>query len=319
MLEKHIIIDWICFFTPEIIKKYLHKYELEFIDLYKHPTLQNKHETISKFYKQNINDFRGSTPFNIYIVNDHNPIYRLRLTSKGNRLVNVKLFDFKIELRQLTTGCKIHSTDNIQETKDNLKCLNLFDKYYTQLKFKNLSEVFDKLNSDNSLQWIIMRNFEQIPNNILINKHLEIDLLVNDYYLIKRLLDANNYCELNTFEDGHYRILNYVFINNTKVLFNFRYVGDNYYDINLQKNMLESRILHNNFYIPNNENHLYSLIYHVIFHTKTISNTYINVFIKYGLNINLVNKLELRKLLDIFITKNNYKYVKPEPSVGFFI
>ena len=95
MLEKHIIIDWTCYFTSEIINKYLHKYELELVDLYKHHILQNKKETITTFYKQNLNDFRGSTPFNIYIVNDPNPIYKLRLTSNGNRLVNVKLFDLK--------------------------------------------------------------------------------------------------------------------------------------------------------------------------------------------------------------------------------
>ena len=130
MCEKHIIIDWTCFFTSEIIQKYLNHYELELVDLYKHPILQNKEEIISKFYNMNINDFRGSTEFNIYIVNDNNPIYKYRLTSRGNRIVNTKLFDLKTELRQITTGCKIHATDNIQECIHNLKCLNLFDKYY---------------------------------------------------------------------------------------------------------------------------------------------------------------------------------------------
>ena len=31
------------------------------------------------------------------------------------------MFDLKKSLRKITGGCKIHATDNIQETKDNLK------------------------------------------------------------------------------------------------------------------------------------------------------------------------------------------------------
>ena len=37
------------------------------------------------------------------------------------------MFDLKKSLRKITGGCKIYATDNIQETKDNLKVLGLFD------------------------------------------------------------------------------------------------------------------------------------------------------------------------------------------------
>ena len=59
--------------------------------------------------------------FNLYIIKDLNPVYDYRKTSKGNRLVNIHMFDTKQSLRKVAGGYNIHATDNIQETKDNLK------------------------------------------------------------------------------------------------------------------------------------------------------------------------------------------------------
>ena len=61
-------------------------------------------------------------------------------------MVNVNIFDFKMSLRE--KGHRVHATDNIQETKDNLKVLSLFDKYYMEKKFDSLQDVFHELNSN---------------------------------------------------------------------------------------------------------------------------------------------------------------------------
>ena len=82
--------------------------------------LAQKKKIISEFYKFPVDDFRGSTDFNLYIIKDTNPIYDYRKTSKG--------------YRKITGGYKIHATDNIQETKDNLKALNLYHQYYNEKK-----------------------------------------------------------------------------------------------------------------------------------------------------------------------------------------
>lgn len=112
-----------------------------------------------------VNDFRGKKPFKLYIVKDNNPTYKKRYTSKGNRLVNIKLFDLKKELRKIVGGCRIHATDNIQETKHNLKSLGLFQKYYKQKKFNNLEEVFNELNNHTKLNWLITHNFDPFIKN----------------------------------------------------------------------------------------------------------------------------------------------------------
>ena len=163
-----------------------------------------------------------------------------------------------------------------------------------------------------------MRNYEQMPNNLLIDEHLDIDLLVNDYFLVKNILDADSATEY-TYDDGGCRILNYAYINNSKVLFDFRFIRDNYCDIQFQKDMMASRIPFHNLYIPDKTYHIFSLIYHAIIHKRAISNTYTSIFISYGIKSEDINKPFLKAVLDPFMKRHNYRYVKPEPSVGFFI
>ena len=314
--ELHVLIDWTCYFSKLQDKI---KEPLQLIEKIQVKKLINKENIISKFYNVSVNDFRGETDFNLYIIKDVNPIYDYRETTKGINKVNIHMFDLKKSLRNITGGCMIHATDNIQETKDNLKTLGLYDKYYTEKTFDTLKDVFNELNKYPKLNWVVMRNFEDMPDNITIDDHLDVDLLVNDYYLIKTILDGSSATD-NRYEDGKNRILNYAIINNKKVLFDFRSVGDNYYDKKLQEDMLDTRIKHpNGFYIPNKEMHLYSLIYHAIIHKPKISSTYTKVFNEYGLKDSEINKNNLRKKLNNFMKNNEYSYVKPEPSVGFFI
>jgi|TARA_B110000285_G_scaffold123380_1_gene139424 hypothetical protein len=318
MNETHIIIDWTCYFDIDFMKSTIHNFKLKLQDIHVHQPLSNKNHVLTRFYNINVDDFRGETPFHIYIIRDNEPIYDYRNTSKGKRIVNTKLFDIKAHLRSIVGGYKIHSTDNIQETKDNLRCLGLFDKYYKQTIFNDINHIFETLNSCYKLQWMVMRNFEQMPDNLLIDEHLDIDLLVNDYFLVKNLLDADSATDY-TYEDGGCRILNYVYINNTKVLFDFRFIGDNYYDAQFQKDMMTTRIPRHNFYTPNDRYHIFSLIYHAIIHKPAISDTYTSVFMSYGIEQQDINKPFLKIVLDTFMNKHNYKYVKPEPSVGFFL
>ena len=314
--ELHILIDWTCHFFD--LKTRI-KQPLQLVKKIEMKKLKNKKKILSKFYNTTVNDFRGETDFNLYIIKDIQPIYDYRNTSKGNRKVNIHMFDLKKILRKITGGYKIHATDNIQETKDNLKVLGLYDKNYHEKKFKCLQDVFEELNKHPKLKWVVMRNFENMPDNITIDEHLDVDLLVNDYYLVKTIVDGDSATE-NRYEDGKNRILNYVNINNKKVLFDFRSLGDDYYHKKFQQDMLDTRIKHKKgFYIPNDDMHLHSLIYHAIIHKPRISNTYKNVFKKYNIPETEINKKCLKQKLDIFMKKNGYKYCKPEPSVGYFL
>ena len=62
------------------------------------------------------------------------------------------------------------------------------DKYYNKKTFDTLQDIFHELNKHPKLKWVVMRNFEDMPDNITIDEHLDVDLLVSDYYLVKTIL-----------------------------------------------------------------------------------------------------------------------------------
>ena len=104
-------------------------------------------------------------------------------------------------------------------------------------------------------------------------------------------------------------------INEKYVAFDFRYPGDHYYDKNWAKDMLERRILDNGIYVPNKEDHFFSLIYHMLIHKKKISEDYTSTIKKLSHKIsmeieieNLSDEVYLKKLLDTFMKSNNYHY-----------
>lgn len=272
---------------------------------------------MSQFYGVNVDDFRGSTAFTLYIIEDSYPNYDLRKTSKGTRKVNVSLFDLKIKLRNIVGGYKIHATDNIQETKDNLKVLGLFNKYYNKKTFDTLQDVFHELNKHPKLKWVITHNFDDFVDGD------DIDFLTDDYFYFMRVVDTTENPKggkFNSVSDGGNSVRNYIKVGKKNIPIDIRYLGDNFYDKRLEQDMLDTRIKHQNgFYIPNKEMHLYSLIYHAIIHKPKISSTYLKVFKQYGLKDSEINKKNLKNKLDAWLQQKGYSYCKPEPSVGYFL
>ena len=312
--ELHLLIDWTCHFS-EFENKLTDS--LQVIKKIRMEKLKQKKKIISKFYKVSVDDFRGSTDFNIYIIKDSNPVYDYRKTSKGNRKVNIHLFDLKKSLRKITGGCKIHATDNIQETKDNLKTLGLYDKYYNKKTFDTLQNVFHELNKHPKLKWVITHNFDDFVDGD------DIDFLTDDYFYFMRVLDTTENPKggkFNSVSDGGNSVRNYIKVGKKNIPIDIRYLGDNFYDKKLEQDMLDTRIKHQNgFYIPNKEMHMYSLIYHAIIHKSKISSTYLKVFKQYGLKDSEINKKNLKNKLDTWLQKKGYSYCKPEPSVGYFL
>jgi hypothetical protein len=312
--ELHLLIDWTCYFS-KLENKLIDS--LQVIKKIRMEKLKEKKKIISKFYNVSVDDFRGSTDFNIYIIKDSKPIYDYRKTSKGKRKVNINLFDLKKSLRNITGGYKIHATDNIQETKDNLKTLGLYDKYYKEKKFNTLEDVFHELNKHHKLKWVITHNFDDFVDGD------DIDFLTDNYFYFMRALDTTENPKggkFNSVSDGGNSVRNYIKVGKKNIPIDIRYIGDNFYDKKLQQDMLNTRIKHpKGFYIPNKEMHLNSLIYHAIIHKSKISHTYLKVFNKYDIKDNEINKKNLKNKLDNWMQKKGYSYCKPESSVGYFL
>jgi hypothetical protein len=223
----------------------------------------------------------------------------------------------------------IHCTDNIKETKDNLWALGL-DRFYEQRAFPNLSMALQALNqaTQHGFYYVVMRNFESCPDKVTIDEHFDVDILCSDYFAAKRILDVDAGVALNhhtMYENGGYTVLNYVQIGGQRVLFDLRFVGDNYYDIELQKAMLGMRVLHpQQFFIPHQTVWLYSILYHALVHKKHISTTYLEHFKSAGLithiesGDNADQRAVLFSHLSDFMSANGFTYVTPhDKSVGF--
>jgi hypothetical protein len=324
--ELHLVIDWTNHF--ENIGEQLGA-SLTLLKTFHAAALgTEKTRLMSLFYGKHVDDFRGEDPFRIHFIRDEAPTYDYRKTTRGKRVVNTNMFDLKIHLRSFTGRFKVHATENIQETHDNLKALGLYGEHYERKTFSSLTDVFDALNRCRDLQWVVMRNFEKMPDEVHVDNHLDIDILVNDYFLAKRVLDAFTHHEWpygTSYEDGGYRVLNNVIIDGVSVLFDIRCIGDNYYDAKFQTDMLRSRVMHRrsgawlNFYVPEPRHHLYSLIYHSIIHKERVSKTYVDVFKHLGLSVDEMAPGPLYERLYPYMLEHNYSYTRPDDlSVGFF-
>ena len=217
------------------------------------------------------------------------------------------------------------ATDNIQEAKDNQRALNQSEEY-SQRKFDSLRQVFDVLNFS-GIPYVILRNFEKMPDEVNVDpSHLDVDILVDDYYLAKRILDGDSPEDLfwDHVENGFHRVVNTVIIDGKHINFDVRYTGDNYLDEKWQRDILNrhTTMIDSDIHVPSKEDHLYSLIYHAIIQKTEVSNTYIKMFMDLGgyTEEQSKDRLFLRKKLDDFMSKNGYSMVKPvDKTVGYFM
>jgi hypothetical protein len=335
MKEIHLIIIWSKALEKkqEIIEDINKKFNI--LKIYNVTWSLNKFsENLSRFYGENLpknsgkEKHCGNDTFTCIIVSDETPVYDLRKTSKGFKTVNTRLFDVKQLYRGWTGGGhKIHATDDITETKNQLALLfgeeyqnymsiTDFDlleyDYENDLKGSNgwnsFEELFYILNLTS--KYVILRNFENL-NEQLNSLHPDVDLLVENKNLVANIINA--YPTTNK----SYRVQYSTTVSGKKINFDLRYVGDNYYCYSWEREILKTRASYRYFYTPNSEIFLYSLIYHALVHKENISSDYIKEFNKLSQELNL--NFSMDKFIDInllnilleYMDKRSYLIVEP--------
>ncbi len=297
-------------------------------------------ENLSRFYGENLpkNSSKekhcGTGSFLCIIVRDKNPSYELRLTSKGTKSVNINMFDAKQLYRNWTGGGhKIHATDNITETRHNLYFLyklkynDLLDGIYSKIEeyyeqdligargWKSLDEIFDALNE--LINYVVLRNFENLDAE-LDNLHPDIDLLTDNNRLLADIINGKKTLS------KEYRAQFVTTVDQKKVFFDLRFVGDDYYDYKWEQDILKTRIKYKGMYVPNDEHHFYSLMYHAFVHKPYLSKDYVLRLMHMALkvkstytNYSFVDFSVLDDLNDFIIAKN-YNYVEPVDLSVFY-
>lgn len=288
-------------------------------------------KNLSRFYGENlpINCHKhlhvGDGAMSLYIVEDSTPVYKTRKTSNNKEEVNINIFDKKQLYREWTGGGhKIHSSNNIKESKADI--LLLTGKFYEEINNKHwdgeyeecteltgnkhwdtINQIFEILNA--RINYVVLRNFECLPNNYYCKKHGDIDLLVEELNETVHLLNAEK-----VFSE-EYRVHYKIKIGKEDVLFDFRYIGDKYYCSEWGSKILKKYDIYNCVKVPNEENYIYSLLYHALIHKPSISDDYKDKMYKY---FKTYNTDELIEKLNSYLTKNKYYITDPIDQSVFY-
>tara|TARA_Y100000590_G_C15598260_1_gene968951 strand:- start:114 stop:1241 length:1128 start_codon:yes stop_codon:yes gene_type:complete len=227
----------------------------------------------------------GAGPFLLVLVQDNNPQFREEKTITQHLLINKKIYDSKMSYRTwIKNEYAVHGSLSDKETNhdaflllgknvDSLKSElplewdGVFKKLESNLigydGWSSLEELFTALN--NTFEYAVLRNFHDLPTKILFKDIDMIAIESNIAYLIDHNIDEDN-TNFNSVE---------IKIKNKIIKFHLQYPDDIFYDSKWVKDVLKRRILHKNrFYIPNIEDHFFTLLYHIIFHKKQISSRY---------------------------------------------
>ena len=182
---------------------------------------------------------------------------------------------------------------------------------YEKVNFQNINNVFKLLNRYE--KWLVLRNWENIYEEVTSSEHGDVDILVEDFFRTIQLLNAKP-----KFNDA-YRVHYFVNIENKQIPFDVRYLGDNYYNLQWEKDLLDNRIKDDNIFRSSYSDYFYSLVYHALIHKRNISQDYINKFLIYGKDIFIFNQVELnnnprkylKKILNLYMKKKLYSVVEP--------
>jgi hypothetical protein len=336
--EMHIFIIWE--HAQNIKRKIISDIEKNFtiIDIYNILWDQDNYsDNMTRFYGQNLVNGSGKEiecgkgRFSLIIVLDNRPCYMERLTSKGAKIVNTRMYDAKSRYRDWTGGGhKIHATNDPAETMHDLYLLlgvsydNYFELFNSgKIAFKSekyinknligcaqwpsLTELFNALNHAN-IEYVVLRNFDGMPENYYSESHGDIDLLVNcDPKEVAFVINASPVFKQK------YRVHYKVNIDNESIRFDIRHVGDNYYDKHWEKTILKNRIFKGSFFIPCTEDLKYSLLYHALIHKKNIANDYNLKLSKMGFTLDNY-KDDLQKFMEI----KGYEIVEPKDLSVYF-
>lgn len=131
---------------------------------------------------------------------------------------------------------------------------------------QSIKQLFDYMN-DISFPYVVLRNWQNLPDSVELGDHSDLDLLVYD---IEHWLEV--FPEARR-EFPHPRVRFKIAIGDNYIFADVRSVGDGYYPLDFQKAILDTREWNENgFYTPNPIHHRLALAYHAVHHKN--GNTY---------------------------------------------
>ncbi|KFM18790.1 hypothetical protein AAA799P11_00999 [Marine Group I thaumarchaeote SCGC AAA799-P11] len=271
----------------------------------------------------------GNGAFFIVLVQDKNPVYRENGTGLQKKLVNGNVFDAKMTYRKwLGVDFAVHGSNTQQETNHDLSLL--FGKSLSEITtnfasqtnqtikisrdlvgangWSSLKELFHVLN--NSTNYVILRNFEDLIEPFQLKNLKDIDILTDDFWQISYIVNKK------LRKEGESGPSSYVEVVGKRIKFDFKTPGDGYYDKAWEEDLLKKRrLFQNEFYILDDENYFYSLLYHMLIHKQKLNEKYLERLCIIAKKLKIDNfydvkdkSTNLKEFLDKFLQKKNYSY-----------
>lgn len=129
------------------------------------------------------------------------------------------------------------------------------------MAYKDLKQFFSYMN-DVDFDYVVLRNWENLPHGVQVGAHSDLDLLVYDFDHFKEI-HGSNIEEVYPLP----RVQHKVFIGQDYVLCDIRYVGDDYYPLDFEIELLKSKERNERgFYTPNPYMHRVAIAYHAVHH-----------------------------------------------------
>ena len=174
--------------------------------------------------------------------------------------------------------------------------------------WENIEEMFAALHNA-KCKYVILRNYEEIDaENFYTSGHADIDFLTKDSKCFAQAIHA---FPRFISDDGIHYLVN---IGGTEVVLDVRSVGDGYYDCKWENMILSKRsFFDKRFYIPDEENAYYSLVYHAILQKQELSEEYLGRLNRMALQCGVVaaTKEEHLAALECYMDEKGYRYTVP--------
>jgi hypothetical protein len=300
---------------------------------------------LSRFYGQRLppgchkESTTGTGPFTLVVVRDPKPVYELRHKNGHGVSVNLNTFELKNKYRSVDGELNpIHASDTAQEARHDLSLLlgigekelemfgqavwdgqedELFQDPVGTRGWESLDQFFSVLNE--TLSYVVLRNFESFPDRYFMGLHGDIDLLVSDF---NEGMLVSNAQKISTNQS---RVDCEVSIAGQLVPFDFRFVGDGYFDHRWQKEVLADRQNFCGVFVPSAKQHFFTLLYHSLVHKTHVSTDYQERLqtLSAGLKdvkdeVDFSDRKEATAVLRKFMRSSGYRFTRPQdPSVLF--
>ncbi len=281
----------------------------------------------------------GTDPFLVVVVRDHAPRYAMEATSRGPAEVNATVFGAKARYREWTGGGhKVHATNSPQEFDHDLVLLLgrnaedfengdfpefALDDGGSSLSvdlagaegWDSLRHLFYVLNS--TTPYVVLRNFNVLPDAYYAGSHGDIDLMVRNFEETAYVAGATKVYAKD------YRVHVKVKVGGDDVLFDFRFVGDGYYDRAWEERMLAEAVTTGDVVrVPSRDDYFFGLLYHALIHKKAVAQDYVRSFSELAPQgiVTSDGYLDVKTastMLGSWLESNHFRICVPERSVQF--